>query len=145
MQPNSAFEFRIRLAKGFLNEAQQDVSLERWRSCVDNCQLCVENAAKAILALIGPVGRSHAPGQLLRLAIQNARFPDIHIDKILQLADLADLLGNDIHIQSDYGDESLQRTPWELFTQSAAEKALVMAEEAHAIAVSLSSRSENAP
>ncbi len=137
MHDNNAFQFRIRLAEGFLSEARQDTVLERWRSCVDNSQLCVENAAKAALALIGPVGRTHAPGQLLRLAIQNARFTDTNIDPVLQLADLADLLGNDIHIQSDYGDESLQRTPWELFNQAAATKALVMAEQAYTLVLSL--------
>ena len=73
----------------------------------------------------------------MRLAIQSDSFAETSAVAVLQLADLADLLGNDIHIQSDYGDESLQRTPWELFKQSAAERALVMAEDAYAIALSL--------
>lgn len=36
---------------GFQAEAEQDFTLERWRSCVDNAQLAVENAGKAVLSL----------------------------------------------------------------------------------------------
>jgi hypothetical protein len=43
------------LAKGFQQEAEQDFQLQRWRSCVDNAQLSVENSGKAIIALIEPV------------------------------------------------------------------------------------------
>ena len=53
--------YRLRLVLGFLEEAQQDFNLGRWRSCVDNSQLVTENAAKAMLALLGPVGRTHNP------------------------------------------------------------------------------------
>lgn len=41
--------YRLRLADGFLKEAGEDISLRRWRSCVDNSQLAAENAAKAVL------------------------------------------------------------------------------------------------
>ena len=44
-------KYRFKLAQGFLVEARQDVDLERWRSTVDNAQLAVENAAKAVLTL----------------------------------------------------------------------------------------------
>lgn len=40
-----SFAYRIKLAAGFLHEAQEDVGLMRWRSAVDNAQLAVENAA----------------------------------------------------------------------------------------------------
>ena len=53
--------YRLRLVLGFLEEARQDFNLERWRSCVDNSQLATENAAKAVLALLGPVGRTIIP------------------------------------------------------------------------------------
>lgn len=51
-------EYRLEVAQGFLGEARQDVQLGRWRSAVDNAQLTVENATKAVLALAGPVGRT---------------------------------------------------------------------------------------
>jgi HEPN domain-containing protein len=40
------------------------------------------------------------------------------------------LLGPQVHIQSDYGDEVAERTPWELFGEPDAQKALALAEEA---------------
>jgi HEPN domain-containing protein len=52
MTGNRNAEYRLKLAQGFLNEARQDVGLGRWRSAVDNAQLAVENAAKAVLALL---------------------------------------------------------------------------------------------
>jgi len=69
-----AANYRLRIAQGFLDEARQDVGLGRWRSVMDNAQLAVENAAKAILALIGPVGRTHTPAPLLRQALQDDTF-----------------------------------------------------------------------
>ena len=48
--------YRLRVAEGFLEEAHQDMALQRWRACVDNSQLATENAAKAVLALSGPLG-----------------------------------------------------------------------------------------
>lgn len=56
MQSTEQVRYRLRLAEGFLEEARQDISSQRWRSCVDNSQLAVENAAKALLAMLGPVG-----------------------------------------------------------------------------------------
>ena len=47
-------DFRLRLADGFLGEARDDVTRARWRSCVDNAQLAVENAVKAVIARFVP-------------------------------------------------------------------------------------------
>ena len=52
-------DFRLRLADGFLGEARDDVTRARWRSCVDNAQLAVENAVKAVIARFVPVPRTH--------------------------------------------------------------------------------------
>lgn len=64
--------YRLNLAWGFLAESGQDVQLKRWRSAVDNAQLAVENAAKAVLALLAPVGRTHNLAPLLREALAEA-------------------------------------------------------------------------
>lgn len=45
--------YRLRLADGFLAEAQQDITLSRWRSAIDNAQLTIENSAKAVLRYLG--------------------------------------------------------------------------------------------
>jgi HEPN domain-containing protein len=125
--------YRFKLAVGFLREAYQDVALERWRSAMDNAQLSVENAAKAVLALLGPVGRTHQPAPFLREAIQQERFPPSLCDEVQRLAELAELLGPDVHIRTDYGDEVGGLTPWELFDEADARQALAMAEESVAI------------
>jgi len=36
--------YRLRLAEGFLGEAEEDVRSSRWRSCVDNAQLAVSTS-----------------------------------------------------------------------------------------------------
>jgi HEPN domain-containing protein len=53
--------YRLALAEGFLAEAEQDVGLGRWRSCVDNAQLAVENAGKAVLMWFGVPPKTHDP------------------------------------------------------------------------------------
>jgi len=50
--------YRLRLAEGFLGEAEEDVRSSRWRSCVDNAQLAVENAIKAVIGRFGPSTRA---------------------------------------------------------------------------------------
>jgi len=94
-------KYRLRLAEGFLEEARQDIASQRWRSCVDNSQLAVENAAKAVLALLGPVGRTHNPAVLLRQALDDGRFPKSVCQMVERLAECAELLGPDFHAQSD--------------------------------------------
>lgn len=60
----------------------------RWRSAMDNAQLAVENGAKAVLALIGPVGRTHNPAPLLRQALRDgvltALDPDVLAAEIVE-------------------------------------------------------------
>ena len=126
--------YRLRLVQGFLEEARQDFNLGRWRSCVDNSQLVTENAAKAVLGLLGPVGRTHNPSSLLREALAEGEFSKEISPRVERLAECAELLGPDIHVQSDYGDEAGGRTPWELFDKNSARQALDFAEEAAELA-----------
>ena len=122
--------YRLRLAEGFLQEARQDMELNRWRSCVDNSQLAAENGAKVLLAMLGPLGRTHNPAFLLRNALLENRFPQDLVAQVERVAECAALLGPDVHIESDYGDEAAWRTPWELFEETDARQALGLAENA---------------
>lgn len=122
-------QYRLKMAEGFLNEARQDLTLGRWRSAVDNSQLTVENAAKAVLALLGPVGKTHNPAPLLRSSMEQRLFPPAQSTHIQRVIELAESLGPDVHIQTDYGDEQGGRTPWELFGESDARRALDAAKE----------------
>jgi HEPN domain-containing protein len=130
MQVTEEARYRLRLADGFLQEARQDIELKRWRSCVDNSQLAAENAAKTLLALLGPLGRTHNPAVLLREALEEKRFPPSVCGQVERVIDCAKLLGRDVHIESDYGDEAAGRTPWELFDEHDAQQSLALAEEA---------------
>ena len=130
MTGSSDAEYRLRVAQGFLDEARQDVALRRWRSAVDNAQLAVENAAKSVLALLGPVGRTLNPAVQLRQALSDSRLPLYGRDDVRRLAEQAEMLGPDIHVQTDYGDEMGGRTPWELFDDTDARQSVAIAEEA---------------
>ncbi|MBA3472009.1 MAG: HEPN domain-containing protein [Rubrobacter sp.] len=126
--------YRLKLAQGFLGEARQDVDLGRWRSSVDSAQLSVENAGKTVLALFGLVGRTHNPATQIRRLVGEGRFDATLSEPLERLAELAELLGPDIHIQTDYGDEAGGRTPWELFDEEDARQALAIAGEAVTLA-----------
>ncbi|MFQ5853900.1 MAG: HEPN domain-containing protein [Candidatus Binatia bacterium] len=127
---NREAEYRLKLAEGFLEEARQDLQLGRWRSCVDNSQLAAENAAKATLALIGPVSRTHHPAVVLLDALKKGSFPQEADVRVRKIAECAALLGPQVHSESDYGDEANWRTPWELFDETKAKEALELAKEA---------------
>lgn len=126
--------YRLRLADGFLAEAQQDITLSRWRSAIDNAQLTIENSAKAVLAILGPVGRTHYPAGLLRGSIEEKKWDAHLLAQIQRLTELAELYGFDVHIQTDYGDETEDLTPWELFDGEDAHRALEVAVEAFDLA-----------
>jgi len=93
----------------------------------------VENAAKAVLALLGPVGHTHNPAVLLRQALDQGAFAGVQ-ERVRQLAEQAELLGPAIHMHTDYGDEIGGRSPWELFGETDAHQALAIAERATQLA-----------
>lgn len=127
-----AFEsalYRLKIAQGFLEESRQDVQLGRWRSAVDNAQLAVENSAKGVLSLAAPVGKTHNPAPQLRETLSKGYFPADIAEKIERLAECAEQLGFDVHIQTDYGDETGRLTPWDLFDEEDAHQAQSLAQE----------------
>lgn len=133
MSPKRDAEFRLKLAAGFLGEAEEDVRLSRWRSCVDNAQMAVENAAKAVIAMRGPIPKVHELHKALSRLSQNARLKSL-TREILALGEIAEKLGFEEHIRTDYGDESQYRTPWEIFDREGAEEALGLARQAQDLA-----------
>ena len=130
MTASESVRYRLALAAGFLVEARQDRELQRWRSCVDNSQLVVENSGKAVLLLFGMSPKTHDPGrQLTELLRSDTLDLALRVD-IAALAEDLLLLGPAEHILTDYGDESTSTLPWDLFTQESAEQALATAERA---------------
>lgn len=70
-------------------------------------------------------------GYRLRMA---AGFLETVEGVVTRVARSARTLGPQIHVESDYGDEAMRRTPGELFDRASAEQALALAEEAVALA-----------
>lgn len=135
-----AFEtalYRLRISQGFLEESRQDVLINRWRSAVDNAQLSVENSAKAVLSLVAPVGKTHNPAAQLRETLSKGYFPEMISEKVERLAECSEQLGFDIHIQTDYGEETERLTPWDLFDEKDALEALSLVQESADLAVTV--------
>lgn len=122
---------------GFLAEAEQDYDLERWRSCVDNAQLSVENAGKAALAMFGIVPKTHDPSRQINAIAHYPDTPRSVADLLISM--LPDLLalGTEAHFLTDYGDEATHTLPWDLFTQETADDALSAAQRTLGVARSL--------
>lgn len=116
--------YRLALAKGFLAEAEQDITLERWRSCVDNAQLAVENVGKTALSLFGVPPKTHDPVRQLAAILREEDLPqEIRFALQQMLPDLL-ALGTREHILTDHGDEDTFTLPWDLFTHESAKDAL---------------------
>lgn len=137
MDSEQDVRFRLRLAEGFLQEAEQDLTLSRWRSCVDNAQLAVENAIKAVLARHGPVPKTHEVSRPLA-NLQRLEGLDTTVkEKLATLQGLAERLSYEDHIRSDYGEEATFKTPWELFNEDDAREAVQVARQTLGLATEI--------
>lgn len=115
-------KYRLKLAKGFLKEARQDVTLRRWRSCVDNAQLSVENAGKTIIAIFEPIAKSHNLASQLKGLVDREIIDQKIIKIVEEILPLAEKFGVEKHIMTDYGDESSYKVPWEIFSKEDAQE-----------------------
>ncbi len=73
----------------------------------------------------------------MREAVDAGLFAHDAAPLVLRLAECAEELGYDIHIQTDYGDETAGATPWELFGEEDAQEAIALARESLALAEKL--------
>jgi len=121
--------FRLELARGFLHEAQQDLTLGRWRAAVSHAQLSVENALKAVIGLFLPVPKTHDPARMFLELIAREQIPPRWQKDVQQLAEMGQPLGPQLQVQTDYGDEFAGRLPWVLFGEEEAREALTTAEK----------------
>lgn len=121
--------FRLRLASGFLKEAEQDFNLERWRSCIDNAQLCSENAGKSIIAIFKPIEKTHDPSIQLKKLIEEQVVDPGFFNDLERLIPLYAKLGTEEHFLTDYGDEETLSTPWDIYSKDDAAEALDVARQ----------------
>ncbi len=127
MKSQAESRYRLELAEGFYAEANQDFELSRWRSCVDNSQLAVENSGKTVIACFRPVEKSHNPAKQVIDLIKNEEISPDLIDDIKVMIPMLRKLGFEEHLKTDYGDENTYKSPWELFDKDDASQALEMA------------------
>lgn len=145
MNSHHEAQYRLNLARGYVEEARQLADQQLGRASVSSSQLAVENAAKAVLALFKPVVKAHDLSDLLLNLIDEQKLDDEDALRIEQLALCASRLGFKEHILTDYGDELTFTLPWEIYTQERAESALEIATGALAIAEAFLSRREEKP
>ena len=128
MNSREDVDYRLNLAKGFLKEAQEDFQLKRWRSCVANAQLSVENSGKAILMVFGVSPKTHEPAKHLSKLIQRSKIPEEIRARIKEILPEFLILGVQEHFMTDYGDESSYKLPWDIFDEKSAKLALKAAQ-----------------
>jgi len=129
--------YRLALSEGFLSEARQDLELGRWRSCVDDAQLSVENAGKAVLSLFKVTPKTHDTAQeIAKLLREGSLAREVNEILLHMLPDLL-ALGKQEHFLTDYGDEATYTLPWDLFDQDSSQEAMTIAERSLKVAKEL--------
>lgn len=125
--------FRLETARRYLTAAEKMREAEEWPGCVHYAQLAVENGLKSILACWGPVPRSHDLAEWL-YRVLNQELPEETRSRIQQMIPLAEEYGRQKHVLSTYGDEETLLTPWDLFDETDAQKAIEDARQCVTIA-----------
>ncbi|MEI7824147.1 MAG: hypothetical protein WCI01_02535 [Chlorobiaceae bacterium] len=117
MESHKDVDYRLELARGFLNEAEQDYSLKRWRACVSGSILVLENSGIAVLMLFGVSPLAHKPARHLSQLVSEGTVTKEVAELIEQI--LPELERYDSHekMLAKYGNESSFQLPWELFNE----------------------------
>ncbi|NTW82471.1 MAG: HEPN domain-containing protein [Chlorobiaceae bacterium] len=112
--------YRLQLARGFLDEAEQEFELKQWRACVSASILVVENTGLAVLMLFGVSSLTHKPGKHLKQLVSEGTVSEEVAALVKEL--LPELEKHDSHekMLAKYGDESDYRLPWDLFSENEA-------------------------
>lgn len=124
MGSHKDIDYRLELARGFLNEAEQDYSLKRWRACVSGSILVLENSGLAVLMLFGVSPMTHKPARhLSQLVTEGTVAKEVAalIEEILPELETYDSYQK---MLAKYGNESSYQLPWELFNETEALSAL---------------------
>jgi HEPN domain-containing protein len=124
LDPRAEVDFRVRLAREYLEDADKRLREEDFRGCVQYSQLAVENAAKAVIATCRIPSWAHDPSEEL-MQIQG-EFPAEDRGKITRLAEISSKLAPE-HGRTTYGEPDRFLTPRMLYDQKAARQALGLA------------------
>ncbi|MEM3607292.1 MAG: HEPN domain-containing protein [Candidatus Bathyarchaeia archaeon] len=127
IDPKSEAEYRAKLARGYLERAEKFLSTGDYRECVEASQLAVENAAKAVVALMRIPSWSRDPSDELMELI--GELPGDCRGWAVRPAGLARELAPE-HGVVTYGKPVEGLAPWELYGEPEASAALGKADEA---------------
>jgi len=133
-------EYRFELAKGFLSEAEQDDTLQRWRACVSSSILVIENAGLAALMLFGVSPLAHKPGGHLSQLISEGTVAREVAAQIEQLLPELEKYDSQEKMLAKYGDESTFRLPWEIFGAEEAKAALEAARKCMRVSLEMAGK-----
>ena len=110
-------EYRFELARGFLNEAELDYSLKRWRSCVAGSIMVVEHTGLAVLMLFGVSSFTHKPGMHLSQLISEGTVSEEIAVLVKELLPELEQYDSYEKMLAKYGDESAYKLPWDIFKE----------------------------
>ena len=127
LNPHVEVSYRMRLAQGFLRESIEAFQRSDYRGAVASAQLCVENAAKAVIALFRVPSWSHDPSSELSVTIPS--LPAKLRRKARLLASIARRLASE-HGRSTYGLADRRVTPSMIYGEAEAKDALKDAKRA---------------
>jgi HEPN domain-containing protein len=117
MRSQKDVEYRFELARGFLNEAELDYTLKRWRACVAGSILVVENTGLAVLMLFGVSPFTHKPGRHLSQLISEGTVTEEVAVLVREILPELEKYDSNEKMLAKYGDESSYQLPWELFNE----------------------------
>ena len=137
MDSHRDVDYRLELARGFLNEAEQDCSLKRWRSCVSGSILVLENSGLAVLMLFGVSALTHKPARHLSQLIAEGTVTKEVAELIEEILPELETYDSYHKMLVKYGNESSYQLPWELFNEAEALLALEAARKSMRVSSAL--------
>jgi HEPN domain-containing protein len=127
LNPISEVYYRLRLAEGFLKEAEDAFRRRDFRGVVASSQLAVENATKAVIAVYRVPSWSHDPSPELKELTKQV---PIGLRQLIEeLAEVVRVLAPE-HGRVTYEEPTRGLTPWEIYKEKDAETALGYARRA---------------
>jgi len=128
--PSREVEYRMQIARKYLEDAEERLRSNDFKGCVQYSQLAAENAAKAVVATRRTPSWGHDPSsELLEVARE---LTAEHEGRAARLAEISSQLAPE-HGRTTYGEPERFVTPWALYHLQAAERAIALAREAVAI------------
>lgn len=124
MNSENDAKYRLKLAEGFLKEAEENLGYGQIRACVSNSQLAIENGAKAVILCFGPLGRTHNPANVLNRLVAKEEIAGDIKEFINKMIPLLEGFGEEKHILTDYGEEETYTLPWDIFDEDDAKEAV---------------------